>query len=149
MRHHFLLPVSVSLAVGVLQGCCLSTAQSHLQKSPQSHVRRNQNLIAHIEHRGRSFSIAIDESHAGRLRIIIPEKMTFLSIPPLPLVKLRVQMRDDKIVEGVAKKNLPWSGGGGWLDVTYVFPLPRQVTVDDIHSVTLSIGDEEFTAFPF
>jgi hypothetical protein len=58
-------------------------------------------------------------------------------------------MRDDKIVEGDSIENLPWSASGGWMDVTYVFPIQRQVTLDDIHSVTLRIDDEEYTAFPF
>jgi hypothetical protein len=33
--------------------------------------------------------------------------------------------------------------------VAYIFPLQRHVTVDDIHSVTLWIGDQEYTALPF
>jgi len=140
MRHHYILLVSVPCAVAVLQGCRTPATQPHPPQSSPSQLRRNQNLIAHIQHHGRSFSIAIDGSDPSRLRIIIPEKMnrTDFSIPPLPSVKLRVVMRDDKVVEGDAKENLPWWGSGSWMDVTYVFPLRTQVTLDDIHSVTPS-----------
>ena len=36
-----------------------------------------------------------------------------------------------------------------WVDINYRFALQRHTTVNDIHSVTISIGDQTYTAFPY
>jgi hypothetical protein len=105
-------------------------------------------LIAHVAHNGLSFSIAVDQHDPAYLRIIIPERFS----PPTPLpnrrVKVRVLMTDDSRKEGIAR-SLPSAGGGGWVDVNYSFPLGRSISVDDIHSVSISIDGDEYEVFPF
>jgi len=38
---------------------------------------------------------------------------------------------------------------GGWDEIHYRFALQRHTVVDDIHSVTISIGDQTYTVMPF
>ncbi len=38
---------------------------------------------------------------------------------------------------------------GGWDEIYYRFALQRHTVVDDIHSVTISIGDQTYTVMPF
>jgi hypothetical protein len=149
MNHRYQVFVIASFAAVVLHGCCAPSASSHCQEAEQRRTRRNANLIAHIEHDGLSFSISIDPRDDSLLKITIPEKQSSFDVSSRPLVRLKIVMRDDSIIQGVAKESPPWIGNGGWVDVGYQFALGRRVSVDDIHSVTIWIGDQQYAAFPF
>jgi len=151
-----------SLAVGfviVLIGVADVRVQPHriAQDSPAAQFqtrgttegRRNSRLIAHIEHNGLSFSVAIDSADESRLKILIPEKTELFETSERPVVRLKVLMRNDKIIEGRAEPAPGWLESGGYVDVTYRFRLGKGTTVDEIHSGTIWIGDERFALFPF
>jgi hypothetical protein len=137
------------LAALCLQGCCSPSTQLNQRSGTQAGSDRNANLIAHIEHKGLSFSISINPQDDSFLKIVIPERFSPSVATSRPSVRLSVLMRDDSVIEGVAKENPPWVGGGGWVDVGYLFAMGRKVSVDEIHSVTIWIGDERYVAFPF
>ena len=151
-----------SLVVGfliVLAGSASALVQPHrlAQDSPAAQFqtarrtegRRNARLIAHIEHNGLSFSVAIDEADESRLKILIPEKAQLFETSERRVVRIKALMRNDKVIEGRAEPSPGWVGSGGYVDVTYRFGLGKSTTVDEIHSVTIWIGDERYTLFPF
>jgi hypothetical protein len=107
------------------------------------------NRIASIEHDGLHFSISIDDADKRFLKIIIPEKDDNFRASSRPSVQLRVQMKDDSVIEGVAKENPPYYSSGGWTEVNYLFALGKRVSVDKIHSVTITIDGQRYTAYPF
>ena len=135
------------LALGSL--LVLSYAAAQVRSPQGTREPRNARLIAHIEHDGLSFSIAIDAADEKFLKIIIPEKDAAFAASRRPVVRLKVLMRNDAVIEGRADETPPWIGNGGSVDVTYRFDLGKRTVVDDIHSVTIWIGDERYTAFPF
>src|ERR1017187_8259678 len=136
MKRHPLTSIFV-LAVMALSGCCSVPKQAQRKDVSQPSVRRNSNLIAHIEHDGLSFSVSLDDSDTSFLKIHIPVKDSpfgFSHIPiTMPTVELRVQMTDNAVIEGAAQKPLGWAGNGGWAELEYRFALGRRISVDDIH----------------
>jgi hypothetical protein len=144
------LTILFVLAVMALNGCCSAPKQAEHKDVGQSHVRRNPNLIAHIEHDGLSFSVSLDNSDTSFLKIHISKKFSsFAHIPPTPTVELRVQMTDETSMEGAAPKPLGGAGNGGSAEFEYRFVLGRRISVDDIHSVTISIDAQRYELFPF
>ena len=123
-------------------------------------------MIAHIEHDGLSFSIKMDAADDRYLLIGIPRKdgtFTWSSLPPVHLKVLTVGKprivatvqgkpvigRDDNPpIEGQAEPIPGAIMNGEWTDIRYRFDLQRHTSVDDIHSVTISIGDQTYTVFP-
>lgn len=107
-------------------------------------------LIAHIEHDGLSFSIKIDAADDRFLLISIPPKSGTYALSSLPAVHLKVLMREtDTTIEGPAER-VPYAiSMGGRDDIKYRFALQRRIIVDDIHSVTISIGNQTYTAMLF
>jgi hypothetical protein len=139
--------------------CSAPTGRAQTAQAPSCKDGR---LIAHIEHDGLSFSIEIEAADDRFLSISIPRKdgtFTLLSLPSVHLKVLmvgkervvgNVHMRDDlPPVEGPAELIPGMIGMGGWVDINYRFALQRHTTVNDIHSVTISIGDQTYTAFPY
>lgn len=130
----------------VISGCC-GVSQRSLPE--QAEVRAHPNLIAHVAHNGVSFSVAVDQRDPAYLRIIVPERFS----PPAPLpertVKVRVLMTDDSRKEGIAQKLTPTVANAGGADVNYRFPLGRKTSVDDIHSVSISIDGDTYEVYPF
>ena len=140
-------------------GYCAPTGRAQIAQAPSCKDGR---LIAHIEHDGLSFSVAIDAADDRFLVIGIPRKdgtFTLSSLPPVHLKVLmmgkervvgNVLMRDSlPPVEGSAELTPTMVEMGGWTDIHYRFALQRHTTVNDIHSVTISIGDQTYTAMPF
>ena len=119
------------------------------QDVSQSQVRRFPYLIAHIEHDSLSFSVSLDDRDMRSLKIHISEEESIADSSPYPTVQLRVQLTDDKIVEGEAPKPLASYGNGGWAEMEYRFELGRRVMMDDIHSVTISINGQRYMLCPF
>jgi hypothetical protein len=119
-------------------------------------------LIAHIEHDGLSFSIKIDAVDERFLLISIPRRSgtyTWSSLPPVRLKVLtmgKARMRGNVLmretnppIEGPAELIPGAVSMGGWDEIHYRFALQRHTVVDDIHSVTISIGDQTYTVMPF
>jgi|SRR5579862_32573 hypothetical protein len=138
----------VFLAASLLLQQAEPIAQSPLAVRAQPDGR-NSHLIAHIEHDGLIFSVALDVTDEKYLKIVIPEKDQSFAASQRPIVRLRVVMRDDTIIDGRAEPTNTWISMGGWVDVTYRFALGKPVVVDDIHSVTIWIADQSYTLFPF
>jgi hypothetical protein len=115
----------------------------------QAQSRKNARLIAHIEHDGLIFSIAIDAADESFLRISIPRRTQSYTISSLPPVRIKVVMADDAIIEGPADRLSGAISNGGWDDIRYRFALRKRAVVDDIRSVTIWIGDQNYTAFTF
>ena len=111
--------------------------------------QRNARLIANIEHNGLRFKVAIDDADESFLKIHIPEEDRSFAKSERPVVRLKVLMRNDKVIEGRAEPTPGWVGSGGYVDVTYRFGLGKRTVVDEIHSVTIWIGAERYTLFPF
>ena len=64
-------------------------------------------------------------------------------------MKVRVLMKDDSRKEGIAQKVMPIVANGGWADVNYLFSVGRRISVDDIHSVSISIDGDTYEVCPF
>lgn len=130
----------------VISGCCGVSQNSPLKQAPQ---RAHPNLIAHVAHKGTSFSIAVDQHDPAYLRIVVPERFS----PPAPLpertVKVRVLMTDDSRKEAIAQKVTPTVLNAGWADVNYLFALGHKISVDSIHSVSISIDGDTYEVNPF
>ena len=117
------------------------------QTAQTSHFRNG--LIAHIEHDGLSFSIRIDPANDQYLAINIPQKTGSYTWSSLPPVRLKVLMRGtDHPIEGPAEL-LPSVSNAGWDETRYRFALQRHTVVDDMQTVTISIGDQTYTVMPF
>jgi len=130
----------------------VSLPLAHPAQSPVTRATkegRNVRLIAHIEHNGLSFRVAIDDADESFLKISIPEEDKSFARSQRPVVRLKVLMRSDKVLEGRAEPTPGWVGSGGYVDVTYRFGLGKRTVVDEIHSVTIWIGDERYVLFPF
>jgi hypothetical protein len=106
-------------------------------------------LLAHIEHDGLSFSIQVCEADESFLKIVIPEKTGSITASSGPVVHLKVLMADDAIIEGPAELVPGAVSNGGWVEVRYRFALRKNTVVEGIHSVTIRIGDQSYTAYPF
>jgi hypothetical protein len=117
--------------------------------APAQAIRKNARLIAHIEHDGLNFSIAIDAADESFLKINVPRKTQSYTASSLPSVRLKVVMAEETMIEGPAVRNPGAISNGGWDDITYRFPLRKHAVEDDIHSVTIWIGDQKYTVFPF
>ena len=146
-------------AIIALIVCSVPGGRAQTAQAPSCEDGR---LIAHIEHDGLSFSIEIEAADDRFLSISIPRKdgtFTLLSLPSVHLKVLmvgkervvgNVHMRDDlPPVEGPAELIPGMIGMGGWVDINYRFALQRHTVVDDMHSVTISIGDQTYTVMPF
>ena len=116
-------------------------------RAPQQRQRR---LIGDVEHNGLSFRISLEPGDSS-LEIDIPERDSLYREREgsRPSVKLRVQLKSEAFIEGSAPPTPPWVGSGGWVDVTYRFMLHRRISVDDIRGVTIDIGDQRFTVYPW
>ena len=70
---------------------------------------------------------------------------------PLPdrTVEVRVLMTDDSRKEGIAQKLTPTATNAGSADVNYLFSLGRKISIDDIHSVSISIDGDRYEVYPF
>jgi hypothetical protein len=149
-----MLAATIALIVCSVPGGKAQTAQAPCCKDGR--------LIAHIEHDGLSFSIKIDAVDDRFLLISIPRRTgsyTRSSLPPVHLKVLtmgnaqmrgNIQMREtNPPIEGPAELVPGTVSMGGWDDIDYRFALQRHTVVDDIHSVTISIGDQTYTAMPF
>jgi hypothetical protein len=55
----------------------------------------------------------------------------------------------DATMEGPAELVPAVIANGGWDEIKYRFALQRHANVNDIHSVTISIGDQTYTVMPF
>jgi hypothetical protein len=119
-------------------------------------------LIAHIEHDGLSFSIKIDATDDRFLSISIPRRSGTYNRSSLPPVHVKVLTRENAQMRGsvlMRETNPPIEGPaefvpgtismGGWDEIKYRFDLQRRTVVDDIHSVTISTGDQIYTVMPF
>jgi hypothetical protein len=119
-------------------------------------------LIAHVEHDGLSFSIKIDAADDRFLLITIPRRSGTYDWSSLPPVHVKVltmgnaEMRGNVLmretnpdIEGPAELFRGAVSMGGWDDIHYRFALQRHTVVDDIHSVTISIGHQTYTVYPF
>jgi hypothetical protein len=111
--------------------------------------QRNAGVIVNIEHNGLQFRIAMNPAGDSLLRISIPERDSAYRSSSRPPVRLRVQLWNDAVVEGAAALTPPWVSGGGFVDVAYSFALHRTITMNEIHSVSISIHDQRFTAYPW
>ncbi|MHC1764607.1 MAG: hypothetical protein AB9869_09900 [Verrucomicrobiia bacterium] len=138
--------VLVLLLSFLLSGCA---AVSRGARPDQAQVRAHPNLIAHVRHNEISFSVAVDQHDPAYLRIIVPER--FSPSAPLPerTVNVRVLMRDDSRREGIAQRLTPTAVNAGGADINYMFSLGRRISVDDIHSVRVTIDDDTYEVFPF
>jgi hypothetical protein len=148
-----LLGVTLALACNLFapEPASYAAPSEHTQMGQQQKPCKSSRLIAHIEHNGLSFAISVDSSDDSFLDIDVPQRSGTLAASSPPTVKLKVLMADDTVISGTAQNNLPWAGNGGWDEITYQFGLGlgRHATVDAIQSVTISVGDESYTAFPF
>ena len=147
MKYHVVAAMTFVTFSMSLQGERESIVQP--VSSPQAQPRRNARLIAHIEHDDQSFSIAIDAADESFLRIIIPRKTQSYTSSSLPPLRVKVIMADETIIEGVADRLVGAISNGGWDEIRYQFALRHRVNVDDIHSVTIWIGDQSYTAFTY
>ncbi len=100
-------------------------------------------FIAHVRQNDVSFSVSI-ESTNDALGIVVPEKN---GVDPAP-IRVRLKMRDETIIEGVPQR-LPSVGSGGWVDWRYRLAANRPLTISDIFSVSISIGDRAFEVCPW
>ncbi len=126
------------------------SAPTGMAQTAQAPCCKDGRLIAHIEHDGLSFSIKIDAADDRFLLISIPRKSgtyTWLSLPP---VHLKVLLSESNaVIEGPAELIPGAISMGGWDEIKYRFALQKRTVVDDIHSVTISIGNQTYTAMPF
>lgn len=127
---------------------CLVLVLSGAVFGCRTNQRKNPGLIAHIIHNGLSFSVAVDGRDSAYLRIIIPEKVSSQASLPSRTVKVRVLFADDSWKEGIAKSTVS-SANGGWADVNYLFALGRKISVDHIHSVSISIDGDQYEICPY
>jgi hypothetical protein len=111
--------------------------------------QRNAGVIVNIEHDGLHFKITMNQTGDSRLKSVIPERDSAFLSSSRPSVRLRVQLRNGAVIEGAAEPTPPWAGNAGWVDVTYSFALHRVITMDEIFSVSISIRDQRFTAYPW
>ena len=147
MKYLAIAVVAVSAFSFSLQGQRESTVQP--LPSAQVQSRKNAQLIAHIEHDGLIFSIEIDATDESLLRISIPRKTQSYTSSSLPPVRIKVVMADLSVIEGPADRLVGAIGNGGWDDIRYRFALGKRAVVDEIHSVTIWIGDQSYTAFTY
>jgi hypothetical protein len=135
--------VLVAIIVSITYVTPAGTAQ--IAQAPRS----KDGLIAHVEHNGLSFAIKIDAADNRFLTIDIPRKTGFYARSSLPAVRLKVLWSGDSTIEGSAELMPGAISMGGWDEIYYRFALQRHTVVDDIHSVTISIGDQTYTVMPF
>jgi hypothetical protein len=167
-RHFNLMEAAMKLVVlaAIIASIACSAPTGRAQNA-QAPCCEDGRLIAHIEHDGLSFSIKIDAADDRYLLIGIPRKdgtFTWPSLPPVHLKVLTVgKPRTVATVHGkpvIGRDDLPPVEGpaelihgaismGGWADIHYRFALQRHTAIDDIHSVTISIGDQTYTVFPY
>ncbi len=124
-----------------------STGRAQIVQAP---CCKDGRLIAHIEHDGLSFSIRIDAADDRYLLISIFRKSGTYTRSSLPPVHLKVLLKEsDAKIEGPAELIPSAISMGGWDEIRYRFALQRHTIVDDIQSVTISIGDQTYTAMLF
>jgi hypothetical protein len=149
----------LALTIGLIIGLIPS---GRAQSSQAPCCDKRGQLIVHIEHDGLSFSIHMDSTDSRFLLISIPRETEDLGPSSLPPVHLKVFtmekarkvgdviMRDtDPPIEGQAELVPGAISNGGWVDFHYRFDLRKPTVLEDIHSVTISIGDQTYTAFPY
>jgi hypothetical protein len=142
---------SMKLTKGIITitACLFATSMLQAQAVRQVQDCKDAGLIAHIEHDGLSFSIRIDAADESFLKIGVPERSRSVSSSSGPAVRLKVLMANDAIIEGPAERIPATLSNGGYDEITYRFSLRKRTVVDDIHSVTIWIGDQSYTVFPF
>ena len=146
-------------AIIALIVCSVPGGRAQTAQAPSCEDSR---LIAHIEHDGLSFSIKIDSADDRFLSISIPRRSGTYHWSSLPRVHMNVltmgnaQMRGNILmretnppIEGPAELIPGTVSMGGWDEIHYRFALQRHTVVGDIHSVTISIGDQTYTVMPF
>jgi hypothetical protein len=140
--------MKLSVLTAMVAVILLTAPNVRTQTAQTSHFRNG--LIAHIEHDGLSFSIRIDPANDQSLAINIPQKTGSYAWSSLPPVHLKVLMRGtENPIEGSAELIHGAVSMGGSDQIRYRFPLPSHVVVDDIQSVTISIGDQTYSVFTF
>jgi hypothetical protein len=126
------------------------SAPTGMAQIAQTPCCKDGRLIAHIEHDGLSFSIKIDAADDRFLLISIPRKSGTYTWSSLPPVHLKVLLKEsDAAIEGPGELIPGTISMGGWDEIKYRFALQKRTVVDDIHSVTISIGNQTYTAMPF
>jgi hypothetical protein len=135
--------ILVAIIVSITYVAPAGTAQ--IAQAPRSKDGR----IAHVEHNGLSFAIKIDGADDRFLTIDIPRKTGAYARSSLPAVRLKILWSGDSTIEGPAELMPGAVSMGGWDEINYRFALQRHTVVDDIHSVTTSIGDQTYTVMPF
>jgi hypothetical protein len=146
-------------AIIALTVCSVPGGRAQTAQAPSCEDGR---LIAHIEHDGLSFSIKIDAADDRSLSIFIPRRSGTYNWSSLPPVHVKVLTMGNAQMKGnvlMRETNPPLEGPaelipgaismGGWDEIHYRFALQRHTVVDDIHSVTISIGDQTYTVMPF
>jgi hypothetical protein len=146
MKSYLLVAMVVS-AFGISAQSLRQTIVPPVANAQTQAIRKNPRLIAHIEHDGLSFSIAIDAADESFLKIVVPRRTQSYIESSLPAVRLKVVMVDESIIDGAAVRNIGVISNAGWDDITYRFALRKRAAVDDIFSITIWIGDETYTVF--
>ena len=154
------MKLKVQTTIFLLIACHVSNGRAQPAQVPC--CDENGRLIVHIEHDGLIFSVNMDATDDRFLLITIPRKDGTFDLSSLPPVHLRVLtvekarkvgnivMRDtDPPIEGQAEVIPGWISNGGWTEIRYRFALQKYTVIDDIQSVTISIGDQTYTAFPY
>ena len=100
-------------------------------------------FIAHVRQGDVSVSVSIESTNDG-LAIVVPEKD---GVDPKP-IRVRLKLRDETVVEGVPQR-LPSIGNAGTVDWRYRLAANRSLTISDIFSVSVSIGDRAFEVYPW
>lgn len=100
--------------------------------------------IANVAHGDVHFTVSIDRSDNRLLALVVPEKQ---GSEPRP-VRIRVRLRDESAIEGVADRQ-PSVSSGGFVDWRYRFDLKRPLLMPNIFSVTIWVGDQMFEVFPW
>jgi hypothetical protein len=155
----YAMKLYIPAAAIALIACSVPGGRAQTAQAPSCEDGR---LIAHIEHDGLSFSIRIDAADDRFLLISIPRRTDSYTWSALPTVHLKVltmgnaQMRGNVLmretnppIEGPAELTPGTVSMGGWDEIKYRFALQRHTVVNGIHSVTISIGDQTYTAMPF
>lgn len=123
---------------------CIANAEGPTAAQQSDHARR----IAHVRHNDISFSVNIDATNNRSLAILASARIE-TNGPNLPkpvIVKLR--LRDESVIEGMAQPQ-PSAGSGGYVDRRYRFDAKRDLTLDNIFSVTITLAGESFEVYPW
>jgi hypothetical protein len=133
------------IVLAVIIASITYSAPTGRAQTAQAPCREDGRWIANIEHDGLHFSIKMDAADNRFLSIVIGRKSGTYTRSSLPPVRLKVLMRGtDHPIEGPAEL-LPSVSNAGWDETRYRFALQRHTVVDDMQTVTISIGDQTYT----